>query len=714
MSKLKEALAVYKQCNKLVNQTTYKNAVDRCQQRIDDRLKFKHLFDCGEKEAVANYFKNALNKFEQAKKLFATEELLSAIDRCILGIEREEKYERALIKANEIARQGDFNRAINSIIPAVKDFSRQDGEDLLNKLRKVIRGKDLYKLGLNAERAGNLEDAIATYKKVLELIPEYLDCKLRLAIVTLKNNPQQAIDYLQKSNSERAIYIRGFAYTKLNKWQQADTEWSAIDSFEVNNQRQIIRDSIERDRLIKIEEIEQLVEQKELATAASACINFLQEYPADVTVKHNLENHLKPFLASQVWQSENWSDIATKTKKAWLEKQDIVSLHNWAIATYYQAQFNSDKIAEFITAWMTALANLKLNTSLKDIPWLASNPIGDRDIAEKLKQIIENIINTVKDSDLEKYLELRDIYRRDLVLLSLSQQQECGIKINNRLLILPNCYHYCPELTLQKIDLPARIWGALYTDWGRAVAACQEGDVARGIKLEPKQNPVSKSDHFASNFVAYHRGCHYLENLYWRKAMESLDWAKSEIAIESNWCDEIDRLCAIQRQHIDNFDEHLKFSESWYLLVGSQTSKTYYIDHKAMQIGLDIDDKKIDFKTGLKKLKALKDIDPDNEVLSNIMTTLEVNLELQKINRLWQRSEYEEAVRIAKRSRHEKVRLAVAEVCLEIVLEILRSGNLTNDSFSSLQKITQWAYELCPHEPSFQPVYSQLRQIGIH
>ena len=71
-------------------------------------------------------------------------------------------------------------------------------------------------------------------------------------------------------------------------------------------------------------------------------------------------------------------------------------------------------------------------------------------------------------------------------------------------------------------------------------------------------------------------------------------------------------------------------------------------------------------------------------------------------------------VQLAKKSQHEKVSFAVAEVCLEIVLEILQSGNLTAESIQSLEKITNWAYELCPREPLFQSTYSQLKQLGIY
>ena len=133
-----------------------------------------------------------------------------------------------------------------------------------------------------------------------------------------------------------------------------------------------------------------------------------------------------------------------------------------------------------------------------------------------------------------------------------------------------------------------------------------------------------------------------------------------------------------------------------------------------MQIGLDVDQHQLSFQQAINQLQQLQNIDSDNSVVAEMMITLSINSELETINQLWQTSNYEQAVQIAQRSQHDKVRFAVAEVCLEIVLEILQTGDLTNESIQSLQKITGWAYSLCPREPSFQETYSHLKYLGIH
>ena len=712
-SKLKDALAIYKQCNNLVNSSVHTKAINDCQQKIDSCLKFQSLMAIGKEQAKNYYFKNALRNFNQAEKLFPTSTIKDDINRCYRGIEQQNRYEQIIEKSNSMAREGNFRKAIDLLIPAVKNFPRQDGEQLLDKLKLVVKARDLYQSGLIAEHKREIRDAIANYKQSLNLLPEYIECRLRLAIVTVENNPQQAINYLTKAKGKQANYIRGFAYARLGNWRQAKREWSVLDYSAIEIQCNIINSLIERERFVLKHEIEQSVDSENLEIAKFLSIYLIETNNSDSIVENNLECHIIPSLKYQIWKNENWQEIANYTEKAWQEKQDIKSLHNWAIATYYQYQIDSNKITDFMIVWSTALANLKLDYSLQDIPWMGNNSVDFEDVTQKLKEILENAIDAVKDKDIEEYLNLRDIYRKDVVMLSLTEKKDCGIKAKTGLLILPNCYLQFQK-HFSRSKLPNTVWGTLYTDWGEAVAACYEKDVIRAIKIKPKKSPSSEIEHLAYAFISYHEGCHYLENQYWRKAIAILQEAKLEIVAKPDWCSEIDRLCNIQRQYIGEFAEHLEFSKSWYLLIGSKAAKSYYVEHQSMQIGMDADNKKISFKQAIKKLKELRNIDPDNLVTSDIIGTLEINLELETINLLWQQSQYEEAVILAKRSHHEKVRFAVAEVCLEIVLEILKSGNLTYESLQSLQKITQWAYELCPQEPLFQITYSQLKQLGIH
>jgi tetratricopeptide (TPR) repeat protein len=550
LTNLKQALAVYKQCSKLVTHSAYINATNQCQKKIDDRLRFQNLISEGRKKAKNNYFREALHNFTQANKLFVTEELEGEISKCQESIKQQEKYEKILEQSAQIAKQGQFKEAVSLLKPALNGFPREDGHQLLTKLERVIKAKELYNLGLIAENTNNVGDAICKYEQALDLLPKFTECKIRLGLVTAKENPKQTISHLKEIEGQQAAYIRGFTYAQLGNWQQANREWKSIHNDVINSQREILKSLAERDRLSQIKEIESAVDNNQLMIAKTLSLEFINKFGSEPLVKKNLENHIQPILERQIWETQKWQEIAVKTAAIWLEQQDINSLHNWAIASYYLSQTDSSKLGYFIIAWSTALANIELNPTLKNIPWLASNSIDIKDVSAKLKQELENAIDSVKDDNIEKYLILRDIYRRDMVALSLIQQSDCGMRIKQQLFILPGCYQGCRD-RLSEIKFPAEIWGALYTDWGQAVAACHEGDTARAINIKPSKNPSSEAERFAYSFVSYHEGCYYLQNLEWRKAVKPLQQAKPEIKAKSDWCKEIDRLCELQRKKID-------------------------------------------------------------------------------------------------------------------------------------------------------------------
>ncbi|WP_319422328.1 tetratricopeptide repeat protein [Pleurocapsa sp. FMAR1] len=711
-TRLKQALSLYKQCSKLVNKPEFVKAANQCQQKIDDHQRFQQLLANGKKYAIGNFFKEALTEFIKAQKLFSTTELKGEISKCQEGIKQQENYEKVLKQSVQIAKQGQFQEAIDLLVPILDKFTREDGQQLLTKLKRVIQAKELYKSGLVVEKTGELNQAKANYEQALGLIPEFDECKIRLSILAVKHNPKQAISYLERIDGEQAAYIRGFAYTKLGNWQQADREWRSISKVSIEvTQRPMLKSLAERDRLNSICEIEKLLDRGQVEIAKSVSLEFIEKFGLDTVVKFNLENHIQPFLERQIWESQNWQEIAAKTEQIWLKQQDINSLHNWAIASYYLSQTDSNKLGYFIIAWSTALANIEHNPTLQNVPWLGSNSIDIKDVSAKLKQVLENAIDAVKDDDIEKYLKLRDIYRRDMVSFYQGENSSIlvGVRVN-RIFIPSGCYqrhrHKLTEITFPVEKLYSKsMQAALYTDWGLAVAACMEGDTARAIKIKPYENPSCEADNFACYFMSYHEGCHYLQNLEWRKAIYPLQQAKSEIKAKSDWCKEIDRLCELQRKKINDFDEHLQFSNFWYELLNSQPSRSYFAEYKGRQVAEKLSNETISYEQGLKKLQKIKDIDPNNSFILNLIETVEMQVELEKISRVMKR-EFKEGVQIAKRSRHEKVRFKVAEVCINVILEASESRSLY---FDGMYQLAQWAYELCPREPAFQEIYNSLR-----
>lgn len=708
LTKIKQALALYKQCTKLVNKPEYVKAVKQCQKKIDDRYRFQNLLTNGRKKASKSYFKEALIEFVKAQKLFNTSELKAEISKCRDNIKQQESYEKDLKQSAKIARQGKFKEALDLLRPIVNKFPRQDGKQLLAKLEKVRQAKGLYNLGLFAEEKNNLEEARTKYEKALDLLPEFTECKIRLSILTVKQKPRQAISYLHALEGEQAAYIRGFAYAQLGNWQQADRKWQSITNSNIEIQRHTLKDLVERDRLNSIWEIEKLVDNEQLEIAKTVTLEFIKKFDNEATIKHNLENHIQPVLERQVWYTENWQKIATKTEQTWLEKQDIESLHNWAIATYYQAQTNPSKLTDFIVAWSTALANLDSNPTLKNVPWLGSNTVDTKDVSAKLKQILEDAIDAIKDSNVNQYLKLRDLYRREMVALSLVKQNNYGMRIKQQLFILPGCYRRFSN-SLPKVSFPAKIWGALYTDRGLAFAACYEGDIARAIKLKPSKNPVSKAESFADCFVSYHEGCYYLQNLEWQKAVKPLQQAKPEIKAKSDWCKKIDELCGAQRQKINNFNEHLQLSKFWYELLDSKSARSYFAEQSAIQVGFKIDDKKIGLQQGLDELRKIRNnIDRNNATTLDLIEKVEFSLAAEKIDRLLQQNQYEEAIRVAKGSQNEAIRYRLAEIFIDVLLRGTENRSL---NFEGMYQLAKWAYQLCPYEPAFTPIY---RELGIY
>jgi hypothetical protein len=226
---------------------------------------------------------------------------------------------------------------------------------------------------------------------------------------------------------------------------------------------------------------------------------------------------------------------------------------------------------------------------------------------------------------------------------------------------------------------------------------------------------VDAPERFAYSFVSYHEGCHYLQNLEWRKAIKPLQQAKSEIKIKikSDWCKEINQLCEAQRQKIGDPDEHRQFSQFWYELTPSQPASSYFAECKAREVAKKLSNETISSQQGLNELREIQNIDRSNPIILELIKKVETVQESETINRLLQQGKFEEAVRAAKRSSNEDIHFRVAELCLEVIIKQIQSGDLSREAIQALNEIAQWAYELCPREPAFQPVFRQLREIGI-
>ncbi len=675
------------------------------EEEIDRRHRFERLFAQGEHYINDKYFDRGLRSFLQAKELFNTDELQSRIVRCQSQIERQKKYEEILKQTTAIAKEGMFKATFSLLKPALIQFDREDGRKLLRRLDNAVEIKKKFEIGLQFESRGELNNAKNHYQQILKFVPKLSECRIRLAIIAVKNrDSSEALSYLDNISGEQANYLRGFACVMQRDWRQADREWQFIEHKEVKSQRQSLKTLAQRARLLTMRNIEHYVDCGDLEQAKNTSFQFIDKFGVDPLVEGNLYGHIQALIETKVWKTQNWNIIAETAEKSWIENQDISSLHNWAVASYYQAQIDPNKIADLIIAWATALANIKVDPSLQDLPWLgSSSPDLDR-VSTSLTELIEKLIDAVKDTSIDRYLQLRDLYRWQTVALQMTKNfPTTGVRVK-QLLLLPGCYQRHLN-TLPTSNIPAEPWGRLYTNWGQSVAACIEGDSDHAIQIKPKTKAVSVAEKSADSFVIYHEGCHYLQQQNWRKAITPFKQVQGEIKKFPDWIGEIDRLCEKQRQKIDNFDEHLEFAQFWYELLGSKPARSYLAEYKAKQIGNQLAEEKITFVQGQKQLLELKAIDEANPIVIDLIKKIETIQEMNSIIDLMKQNRIHDAVRRAKYSNHQEVKYQTAEIFIDILLAGAKNRQMGGEEMLQLGR---WAKEICPYEPAFREVYSSL------
>jgi hypothetical protein len=720
VNQLWQSIQLYKQCDRLIanspwlkiaanlniiDEKAYSNNTTHIQKEIDRRHRFQRLCAQGECHFSDKYFDRGLHSFLQANQLFNTDELQSRIVRCQSQLERQNKYEEILKKTTLIAKEGIFKAALSLLQPALTQFDREDGRKLLRKLENALEIKKRFETGLQFERRGESNNSKNYYQQILEFVPELTACRMRLAIMAIKNqDSSEALSYLDNVNGERANYLRGFACVMQSDWRQADREWQFILHPEVKSQRQSLRTLAQRDRLLTMRSIEQCVDRGDLEQARNTSFQFIDKFGVDPLVEINLYGHIQALIETKVWKTQNWNIIAETAEKLWIENHDIASLHNWAVASYYQAQIDPNKIADLIIAWSTALANIQVDPSLKDLPWLENSSLDLDRVSTSLTELIEKLIDAVKDTSIDRYLQLRDLYRWQTVTLGITKKYPMtGVRVK-QLLLLPGCYqlHFNG---LPKSNIPDKHWGKLYTNWGQAVAACIEGDLARAIQIKPKINAVSGAEKSADSFVTYHEGCYYLQQQHWRKAITPLNQVQGKIKNFPDWIREIDRLCDKQRQKIDNFEEHLEFAQFWYELLGSKPARSYLAEYKAKQIGNQLAEEKITFTQGQKQLMELNIIDDANPIVIDLIKKIETIQEMESIINFMKQNQIDDAVRSAKYSSHQEVKYQTAEIVINCLLAGVENRQMGHDEMLYLGRL---AKEICPYEPAFMGIYNSL------
>ncbi|WP_199246412.1 hypothetical protein [[Phormidium] sp. ETS-05] len=699
---LNGALKIYQDSYAKNEDYRVKQAIDRCQNLLYWEEQYQSLISQANILASQHNLKQAIATYQKAGQLFLTEEVEAAITKLSARLQEEEIFEQQWRQAYQLASEGQLQEAITCLQGALAEFDRADGRDFLEELRNAGRAIDHFNHGLNAEKRGEFFPALSSYQQAHRLLPNIGECAIRRASVALKLHKwDEVITTLTGVIGDQAAYLRGLAYANQKNWVQANQEWHAISAPNVQEQRVILGELFQRDKLEQMQRIEQLVETENLEEAKALTTEFNERFKANPIVLGNLADHIQPRLEATVWQSHNWQQIAVEAEKTWRERRDMVGLHNWAIATYYQAKNDPNHLVDLIMALPSAIANIHQDVAVQNLPWLEGTAVDLKALASDIQKMLADSLDAIKNHNLNDYLRLQDIYRREMVALNLmGNPPTSGVKIEN-LWLTPGC---CSRgnFLVNLAAIPNRILQALYTDWGLAVAACIEGDIARAIQIKPARTSATASDRFGQQFVFYHEGCYYLQQKQWRQAVSPLQQATTEIKTNPKWQQEIDRLCQQQRRAITQDKEHLDFGQFWYDLLGSQPSRTYLAEYKAEQVREKLVAEKITESKALQELEAIKQIDAANPVVNDLIERIEFTQEGEKIDKLLKQNKLEEAVQQAKKSRHPRIRRVVAELFLKIFLEGFRSRDFNLDDMA---KLGNWAYELCPNDSDVQEIY---------
>ncbi|WP_016951760.1 hypothetical protein [Anabaena sp. PCC 7108] len=712
---LSSAIAIYHLHNRILHDKQVSLAIQNSQQELEKREQFQVLVKQAQSQAENRFFINALTTYQEAENLYSTDSIKQAISEVKIQVQQEEIYTSALEKAQQAVSEGRLRGAIALLDFSLANFPRSDGINLLKKIKLIVQGRELFRQGLAAEKAGSLPAAKSLYENAKSLLPDFTDCQIRLGLVAIKMQDwENALSHLQGLSGQQAAYLRGFALAQQANLQLAYREWQDISAASITEQREIVKRIAQHQRLLCLQNIEELVKAENLEAAKRSSTEYIQKFGDNSVVELNLQEHIQPSLEASVWKDSDWTNIANKMQNIWIVNPNITTLHNWTVANYYHSQNHPDKLLDLIISVFTAIANLTIDPTLEDVPWLGNQAVDFTSISVELKRRLEAAIDNIKNTNIEDYdayLNLRDYYRWELVALRfMGEPANSGIQVNN-VFITPGCYQQFSSqwqnLIRYTIDPSQKILRSLYTPWGLAVAACLESDIQRAIEIKPVNQATNEVEEFAHNFIAYYQGCYYLQQQKWQLAILPLQDAIAEIEDNQDWQKEIDRLFSLQRQTISEFPEHLKFAQFWYDIISSNSARSYLAEYKAEEIRKQLINEEITAVKALEKLQEIKNIDDDNPVVISMIEKVEFNQDLEKIEQLFHQNRFEEMVSKAKKSRYDRVRYIVAELFIDLLINGIKNDTLTDGE--AILNLGKWAFEICPDEPAFQEIYRSLR-----
>lgn len=688
-------------------------AKEKCENLLKWHKTFNHFFQTGTKLERQKYYKRALEYYQAASRIFHHPSVISAIKKIENRVAEEEKMENMLSQAKSLFYDGHINDCIGILEGANSKFNRSDISYLLSHLKQIKHGILSFESGLNLEKAENYIESKKQYKISMDCLPAFTETLFRLASVYIKSeNWGEAILLLNSVSGERASYLRGFAYAKQKQWQEANRQWQQIDNVLAQEQRRLLGTLVERERLEVMQQIEYYVQNDDLDIALTLSYTFIEKFGNIYPVEDNLKKHILPLINYRLWNEKDWKKTLKNTREQWIEKSDIISLHNWAIAAYYCSQKHTEFLSEFIIAWSNGVANFGKDPSLRDLNWVNSEDIDFQALKENLEQVIDQRIDSLRSSDMETYLAYRDLYRVELTSLRLMSSCKYYVQFNNLIVTPGLCREYLDKtLTGSAVQMPSNpVMVALYSEWGFSVAACLSNDMERAIFLKPESRIQNNDGNFAHKFIAYHEGMYYLQKYEWIQALSPLKLARSEILNSPEWFEQIDNLCKDQRKNLVSLEEHLQFSEFWYKLLDSQSSRTYFAEYKAEKIRDSLANENISDDEAIRQLKTLEQIDRENPVVLDLIERVDFRQKAKSIGVLLNQGKLEEAFKSAKNSNNRQVSRWLSDIFLKFFVDAFPKREL---SLEDVCRLGKWAYELSYEDPGLREIYELSKQFEV-
>jgi hypothetical protein len=716
---LEKALHCLQRAKNLLFDPKVNEQVKFCSSELQQRKHWLELFEDAQANALAKYFLRALPIYEEAQKFYSTDELNELIAICKANLIAEKQYYRELKNAQSSCQQADFLRAFKTARTAINFFPREDGQKFLHSLVNILEAKSKFKKGLQHEQYRELDLALDCYTKAYQRMPDFLEYRFRQVIVACKQeNWEQALNFLNDLNGDRASYLRGFIFAKQQNYEGTEREWQNIRSSELAAQRSKLEIIKQKAYLLNLQAIEKFVDRGDIEKAAEVSHKALERHPQAEVIRKNLDTHILPRLDSEAWKQPeiNWNTLLEKTRSIWLERPNIQSLHNWAVAAYYCAMNTEypklNLIMEFNASWGTAIANLPDDPSLSNLPWLGNAKPDRTQLKQKLEELWDRVLDRFKGHNLNSYMQVRDWQRLDRYTLNiLTSSAEQSIKLG-LVCVLPSAIDFLQQLekldnnlTKFMLDLQYQYQhkflqkssqlSLLYSSLGLAIAACLDGDVERGLQLRNvRSSNLDHREHInnAHAMIAYFEACHLLKKNQWQEAFRVIRQSSRLIQKNSEWLSEIDRLCELIVRELDEKDQ-ITFAKLWLETTSSKASRNYYTECKTEEIRMQIGKERITPQQGLSKLRELTDIDTSNPVYRDLISRIEVVLVNQEVQQFLKRGEIESAVNRAMRSGNREVKQTLAEVLFSILQEADRTGRI---SYGERMQVVGWITNLVP------------------